>query len=203
MGYTRTYGANGIVVWQGTDDDIQLVQGGFLLTDPVLPLDSTGAAAVIPAGTPVVYNESTRAASVLSTAILYADAGATDTDYQVKKGHTFKVGQYFATGAAGGKAYAITAIDTSNANYDVITVGTSIGAATAGDTMYASTATGATSSALPAINGLLYADTVSGPGTDISVVIRGTVYARRVPYSAAIAAALASNGAKIIYSQSK
>lgn len=203
MGYTRTFGANGIVVWQGTDDDIQLVQGGFLLTDPGLPLDSTGAQAVIPAGTPVVYDETTRAASVLSTAILYTDAAADATTYQVKKGGTLKVGNNFATGATGGKAYPITAIDTSNPNYDTVTVGTTIGAATAGDIMYASTATGATASALPSINGLLYADTVSGPGTDISVVIRGTVYARRVPYSAAIAAALAANGAKIIYSQSK
>lgn len=199
MGYTRTYGANGIVVWQGTDDDIQLVQGGFLLVDPVLPLDATGAPAVIPAGTPVVYDEVARTASVLSTGKLNTVAGGSDVAYKVNKGHTFKVGQNFSTGATGGKAYPITAIDTSNSAYDLITVGTSIGAAAVGDTLYASTATGGTASALPAINGLLYADTFAGPGVDISVVAVGTIYARRVPYSAAIAAALP----KIIYSQSK
>lgn len=195
MGITRTVGTNSIPVWQGIDKDIQLAQGGFLLTDPGLPTDT-----VIPAGTPVVYNETTRVAGILGTAVLYETAGGSATDYKLTKGHTLKVGDYLATGAAGGKAYAITAIDrTSSSLYDTATVGTTIGAATAGDLMYASTATGATASAYPVINGLLYADTITGTGQDVSVVIRGTAYARRVPYNATIAAALT----KIIYSQSK
>jgi len=192
---TRTVGASSIPVWQGLDKDIQLAQGGFLLTDPGLPADT-----VIPAGTPMVFNESTRVASIMASGVAQADAASNATTYPVLKGHTFKVGDYLATGAAGGKAYAITAIDrTSSTVYDTFTVGTTIGAVTAGDLLYASTATGATASAYPVINGLLYADTVSGTGTDVSVVIRGTVYARRVPYNATIAAALT----KIIYSQSK
>lgn len=193
----RTDFTGEIPVWQGLGKDIQLLQGGVLLTTTGIPTDT-----VIPAGTPVVVNEATRTATFLGTGVLYANAGGTDTDYQVKKGHTLKVGDYFATGAAGGKAYAITAIDTSNSAYDVVTVGTTIGAATAGDLMYASTATGATASAYPVITGLVYADTVvgeSGVAEEISVVIRGTVYARRVPYNTTIAAALT----RIIYSQSK
>jgi hypothetical protein len=195
---TRTVGSSSIPVWQGIGKDIQLLQGGVLLDTTSLAADT-----VIPAGTPVIYNETTRTATFLPSGTLYANAGATDTTYQVAKGHTLKVGDYFATGAAGGKAYAITAIDTSNASYDVITVGTTIGAATAGDLMYGSTATGATASAYPSVNGLLYADTVvgeSGVDEEISVVIRGTVYARRVPYNSTLATALAG---KIIYSQSK
>jgi hypothetical protein len=195
---TRETGTSGIPVWQGIGKDIQLLQGGIVVATTGLPKDT-----VIPAGTPVVYNEATRTGTILGSAVLNANAGATDVAYQVKKGHTLKVGDYFATGAAGGKAYAITAIDTSNADYDTVTVGTTIGAATAGDLMYASTATGATASAYPSVNGLVYADTVvgeSGVGEEISVVIRGTVYARRVPYNATLATALAG---KIIYSLSK
>lgn len=195
MGYTRATGSNSIPVWQGTDDDIQLVQGGFLLTDPLLPADS-----VIPAGTPMVFNETTRVASIMGGGVAQATAGGAATSYLVLKGNTFKLGDNFASGALAGKAYPITNIDrTSSTIYDTITVGTTIGAVTAGDYLFASSATGATASALPAINGLLYADTVSGPGNDVSVVIRGTVYARRVPYNAAIAALLDD----IIYSQSK
>jgi hypothetical protein len=195
IGMKRTVGTNSIPVWQGTDDNIQLAQGGFALAATGLAADT-----VIPAGTPVVFSETTRTAIILGTGVIYEDAGGSATVYKVKKGHTLKVGDYFAKGAAGGKAYAITAIDsTTSADYDSVTVGTTIGAVSAEDLVYASTATGATASAYPAINGLLYDDTLANAGESISVVIVGTVYARRVPYNTTIAAALT----KIIYSQSK
>ena len=198
LGIKRTAGTSGIPVWQGLTKDIQLVQGGFKLTETGLADD-----VILPAGSPVVYDEAARTATVLHVAEFYEDAGAAATVYKVAKfGNSLKVGDYLASGATGGKAYAITAIDkTTSTLYDSVTVGTTIGAVTAGDTAYASTATGATSSALPAANGLLYEDTVikSGFIQSISVVIRGTVYARRVPYSAAIAALFDD----IIYSQSK
>lgn len=198
-GYTRTYGTSGIPIWQGLAKDIQLAQGGFLLTTTGLA-DNT----VIPAGTPIVFSESARTATFTPTGILYTTAGGTDTAYNVTKGHTFKVGDYFATGATGGKAYAITAIDTTTSSaYDIITVGTSVGAATAGDTFYGSTATGATASALAAANGLLYEDVLvrNGFKTSISVVIAGTVYARRIGYNASLAALTGLS--RIIFSQSK
>jgi hypothetical protein len=198
MGLTRSVGASGIPVWQGTDKDIKLVQGGFKLASTGLAADT-----VIPAGTPVVYDEAARTATVNGGAVIYETAGGTATSYKVAKGHTLKVGDNFASGAIGGKAYPITAIDTSNAAYDTITVGTTIGAVTAGDYAYASSATGATASAYPAINGLLYADTLGNSDESVSVVREGTVYARRVPYSAAISTALKANGASIDYSQSK
>lgn len=199
IGFKRDYGTDGIPVWQGIAKDIQLAQGGFVL-------DQTGIAVGqrIPAGTPMVFNETTRQATVLHTGVAYANAGGTATTYQVAKGSGLKVGDNLASGAVGGKAYPITAIDTTNAAYDSVTVGTTIGAVTAGDLLYASTATGATASALPAINARTY-DTVYGSEHQVSIsaVIRGTVYARRVPNSAAIEAALKTNGAYIIHSQSK
>jgi len=197
IGYTREVGGNGIPVWQGIGKDIQLVQGGFRLAIAGLTLG-----AVVPAGTPLVYDEGTRIATTLNTGRVYANAGGTATTYQVEKGSTLKVGDNLASGATGGKAYPITAIDTTNGLYDTITVGTSIGAVTAGDTVYASTATGATASALPAINARLYDDARVQTNIAVSAVIRGTVYARRVPNSAAIEAALKANGAYIIHSQS-
>lgn len=195
MGLIRTLGSGSIPVWQGLGKDITLAQGGFALA-------STGLAAdyVIPAGTPVVFNEATRSAVIVGTAVAQANAGATATDYLVLKGHTLKVGDYLASGAAGGKAYAITSINTTGStDYDTVTVGTTIGAVTAGDLLYASSATGATASAYPAINGLLYDDTLANAGESVSVVIRGVVYARRIPYNATIAAALP----RITFSQSK
>ncbi len=195
MGITRTPTKSGIPVYQGTAKDIQLLQGGCLL-------NTTGLTAgnIIPAGTPVVYDEVTRVASILHNARAQANAGASAVNYPVEKGHSLAVGDYLASGAVGGKAFAITAIDTSNASFDTITVGTTIGAVTAGDLLFASTATGATASALPAINGLTYDEVIVSSNISLSVVIRGTVYARRVPWSAAIEAL--SGLKQFIYSKS-
>lgn len=189
---TRKTSTGEIPVWQRVD---QLAQGGFKL----VTTGFTDGDVLLP-GTPVVFSESARTATVLHVGVVQADANSSATDYRLKKGHNMKVGDYLASGATGGKAYAITAIDDSNDDYDVATVGTTIGAVTAGDLVYASTATGSTSSALPAANGLLYDETVVADGTSISVVLRGTIYARRAPYSAAIAALTGLKN--IIYSQS-
>lgn len=195
---TRETGGSSIPIWQGTDDDIQLAQGGFYLAATGLP-----AGTIIPAGTGFVFDEATRAATMWGGAVLYADAGNTDVTYQVKKGHTLIVGKYLAA-VSGGKAYAITAIDTSNAAYDVLTVGTTLGAAlTAGANLFASTATGASAAAHAAINGLLYDDKLATVGQDVSLVIRGTVYARRIPYAYSTAFAALTGLKNIIFSQSK
>lgn len=75
---------------------------------------------------------------LLVAAILFADAAVDAKTYHVKKSSQFKVGQFVTTGdVAGAKAYAITAIDRSKPEYDVITVGTSLGVAlSAGQTLH-------------------------------------------------------------------
>jgi hypothetical protein len=198
MRITRTLGNGGIPIWQGDGDDIEVAQGGFVLSATGLVADT-----VIPAGTPLVFDEAARTASFVGGGTLQTAATGSPTTYRLNKGHTFKVGDYLATGAIGGPAYAITIIDTSNAAYDVATVGTTIGNAALGANVYASSATGATASAYPAINGLLYDDTLANPGESVTAVIRGRVYARRIPYSysAALAAITALKG--IYFSQSK
>lgn len=197
LGFVRAFGVAGIPVYQ-IDKAFKLVQGGFAL-------DKTNLVAgqILPAGTPLIYDEAARTAVVGTFATLYANATNSATTYQVKKGHIFKNGDYFSA-TPGGTAYAITAIDTSNTAYDVVTIGTTLGTAlTAGQLLFKSTATGTTTSALPAFNGLLYEDTLvkDGFAIAISAVQRATVYARRVPYSSQLAAL--SGLDDITYSQSK
>lgn len=193
IGLTRTFGTTEIPVWQGTNKDIQLAQGGFLL-------DTTGynAGVVLPAGTPMVFDASTRIAKAIKVGTLTANAANNATTYQVAKTHNFKVGDNFAA-APGGVASAISAIDTSNTAFDTITVGTTLGVAlTSGALVFNSSAAGATAASFGGVNGLLYDEVTVGVGVSCSIVSRGTVYARRVPYSTALETALP----RIIYSQS-
>lgn len=62
---------------------------------------------------------------VIKIAEVVAEVGASETAIKVKKMHNFKVGDFVMT-AEGGLAYAITAIDESNKDYDTITVGTTL-----------------------------------------------------------------------------
>lgn len=65
---------------------------------------------------------------VVKTAKVIEAVDATGTSIKVAKGSHFKTGD-FVMSALNGKAYAISAIDTtSSASYDTITIGTTIGA---------------------------------------------------------------------------
>ncbi len=83
---------------------------------------------------------------VVKRATLTADATNSATEYKVAKGHPFKVGDVIML-TTNAKAYAITAIDTSNASYDALTVGTTLGtAASAGDQIMQAKTAGASGS---------------------------------------------------------
>ena len=69
---------------------------------------------------------------VCKTAQIITAAGATDTAYEVAKGHHFKVGDRFATADCVGQS--ITAIEKSNPAKDTITVGATLGKAVAAGT---------------------------------------------------------------------
>lgn len=62
---------------------------------------------------------------VVKIAVLSAEATDT-TDIKVNKGHNFKVGD-FVMADEGGKAYAITAITTTEKTHDTIKVGNTLG----------------------------------------------------------------------------
>ena len=83
---------------------------------------------VLKEGTPVAYLADDAMYHVCKTALIVSDATNTATAYDVSKKHHFKVGDRFATEGANGQL--ITAIDkTTNANKDVITLGTTLGVA--------------------------------------------------------------------------
>lgn len=87
-------------------------------------------------GTPIgkgsdgIYN-------VVKVATLTAAANGTAVEYPVNKFHNLKVGDFIMM-EEGGKAYAITEIDTTtNATHDVVKVGTTLGTAVAkGESIY-------------------------------------------------------------------
>ena len=79
----------------------------------------------------VVKDGETGLYHVLKTA-LASDAGS-ETTYKVAKNHLFGVGDFVTIGGLlSGASDKITAIDKSNADYDVITVEATIGSATKG-----------------------------------------------------------------------
>ena len=155
---------------------IEVATGGFKLVTTGLPANQ-----LVPVGTPISCNEETRQAVVLKSAILASNVADDAVEYPVKKGHFLVVGEYLGA-SEGGAAYAITEIDTSNAAYDVVTVGTTLGVAlSAGAVLFKSSATGATAAALHvAPTGLLWEDVKIEDNTSLSSLIRGTVYAKRI-----------------------
>lgn len=193
IGLVRTNSTSEVPVFQ---KEIEVAQGGF-------KLDTANLAAgdYIPAGSVLNFDEATRVAKVLKTATVHATAGGSATEYQVKKGHLFKVGDKIGK-TVGGVGTTISAINTSNADYDVITVAATLTAATQWDVLFESSAIGATNAALAvAPKGLLRSslDLVAGFDHQVGAVIRGTVYERRIPgASATVKTALPH----IIFSQS-
>lgn len=156
---------------------------------------------VIQAGTLVSFDEGTRLATVLKTAVLAEAAANNATAYKIKKTvnnqpHGFNKSDVVAA-AVGGASYAVSAdIDTSNADYDTITVGTTLGVAlAAGDVLFNSAASGATAGALKVIpNGWLRADADVDDNEFVSIGRRGTLYERRLPYAVPTAVKTALKG---------
>jgi hypothetical protein len=156
----------GVPVWQTV---LETAQGGFTLTEP------TAKGTTIPAGTPIGYDEATRIAKIAKVAVATAPAADNATSYQVKKGSPIKVGDTVKSGASGEQN--VTAIDTSNADHDTITVGATLGVAVAaGDAIFVDDA------GYQNVKGLSFADVdVPEDGQiGVSVVLRGTVYERRI-----------------------
>ncbi|MDR2139768.1 MAG: hypothetical protein LBP50_09505 [Tannerella sp.] len=100
-------------------------------------------------GTPIGGRDAGGLYHVLKTATLAAAVTASDTNYPVLKGHHFMVGDVIML-SEGGKASAITSVDTSGATSDTLAVGATLGVAgAAGDAVYqAKTATAGSDSAL-------------------------------------------------------
>lgn len=168
----------------------ETAQGGFMLDETVLAVGTT-----IPAGTVIGFDEATRKAKPLKGAVLQASVLNSATTYPVLKGHNLAVGM--SINLTGGTARAITAIDDSNADYDTVTVGTTIGvAANAGAQVFVN------DNGYTKAKGLLMNAVevpASGYTESVAVVIDGTVYHRRIPPVSDTVKALMPN---IIFSES-
>lgn len=183
LALTKTLMNSGLQLWQTV---VENAFGGFTLDVTTLTIGG-----IVKGGTPFSYNEATRKAQILKTAKLTVAAGASDLTYTVEKNHNLLVGDNIGQ-VVGGKAYPITAINTSNALFDVLTVGTTLAVVLViGDSLFQSSATGPTAAALNVIpKGLIYDDTNIVAGADLAIVIRGTVYNRRVAVPTACKASM-------------
>lgn len=117
---------------------------------------------------------------VCKTAQIITAATNDATTYDVAKGHHFKVGDRFATAACNGQS--ITAIDKSNAAKDVITVGTTLGAAiTANTCAFESSGANKTLKVTPIAFAGSNEDVVSGDNLFVSAWVIGVVKEANAP----------------------
>jgi len=178
MKITRTQPTDEIPVWRPV---VETLPGG-------LKLDITGLAigSVLPAASIISYDEITRVGKVVKSTNATAIVNAGVLTIPVKKGHTFKVGDIIAK-IVGGKASAITAIDTSNALIDTITIGAALEALAAGDSLFQAAAASTTTTSAyiyPLVKGkcgLSFRSVLVEDINTIDVVLKGSVYARRIP----------------------
>jgi hypothetical protein len=166
LGLTKETLSYGVPIFQTV---LETAQGGFTLNESVL-----AAASEVRAGTVIGFDETTRLAKVAKFAVNKNASGTSDTTYEVYKGHNLAVGM--TVKVSGGTGYAISTIDTSNANHDVITVATTLSASAvaAGAMIYVD------DDGISKAKGLLYEDATVQAGETISVVLRGTVYENRI-----------------------
>jgi hypothetical protein len=145
--------------------------------------------ATLPPGV-VVGKDANNLLHICKAAKLHANATNTAVTYQVKKNHEFKVGDVITTDdVASCKAYPITVIDKSNAAYDVLTVGTSLGVAmTAANGVYiiqadAQDASGGASSLKYDPIGITFTEgDIANANANVAVLVRGTVQEALLPY---------------------
>lgn len=99
------------------DDATRSVQGGFTLDK-----SNVSVGTKVGRGAVIQFNEADRSAKLVKTARVVEAATGTATAYKVAKGSLFAVGGKF-----GGKT--IASIDTTDANFDLVTVDATIGTA--------------------------------------------------------------------------
>lgn len=94
------------------------------------------------AGTPIGAPDANGLCHVVKTASVVTAAATTDTTIKVAKGSHFKVGDFIGNGSKGA---TISAIDKTDASFDVITVNAALGVALkVGDALFQSSAAGGT-----------------------------------------------------------
>jgi len=147
----------------------------------------------LPAGTPV-GKDTNGLFHVVKQAVMQANATDSATALKVVKGHNLIVGD-FITDLLAGAAYAITSIVTTNADYDTVNIGTTLGVAlTAGDVIFEALAESASDSVFKytpvGLTGHAI-DIVADSNPTVDCIVRGTVNTAVAPsYNASVKAAL-------------
>ena len=119
---------------------------------------------------------------LFKTAKLQALAAIDATTYRVKKNHEIKVGDYIGDSAlTAGKA--VTAIDTTNADYDVITLSATIGAALAVDTLLVQTNAAGTARLYTPVAIATNTVNLSVENSGCGLLVRGRVIESLLPYN--------------------
>lgn len=127
---------------------------------------------------------------IIKSAQIYEAAGASATSYKIAKGSQLKVGDVVTTGA-GKAAYAITAINTTEALYDTITVGTTLGAATKGATIIQVATAGASAAVAAPLGRLVeFYNVKAGDNIFAPVVVIGTFHKELAPANESLDAKL-------------
>lgn len=159
-----------------------VIPGGFTIDLSKYPKGS-----VLPAGSPIQYNEGTRTAKVYVSAVVFEDsAGAIVKIKKLMKNSQFSVGQFISKRPAniGGTetGYQIIGIDTSNEEYDVLTLSAASGLQ-ANDIVIEVDATGATAKNTVIPNALTHYDIFTDADSKqftATAVVGGQIYERRI-----------------------
>lgn len=162
------------------DKTLQLLTGGFVLNVASFPNGF-----ILRMGTAILVDELARTAIPVKSATVTKAIVPADTDIEVAKGHALVVGDKL-----NGKA--ISAINTSNATHDVVTLAAGYGKAEAvGNTIGSGDG-----------NALLYNSikVITGNTHPVDAVVGGLVYARRIGF---ISATTKANLPNVIFSQTK
>jgi hypothetical protein len=112
------------VLWR--EDTCVRYSGGFNLDTSNLPAGTKE----LPKGTLLSLDIPNRTAKAIKGAVTVATVAASATSIQVAKGHLLMVGDTVGVGA---NTAAVPTIDTSNADYDTVTLAAAIGALAVGD----------------------------------------------------------------------
>jgi len=143
-------------------ETIYRLTGGFNLV-----IDNLEAGSKIPPMTPLAIDFATRKATVVKNVQVVEDATATDTEIKIKKGSQAYIGMILGTGTKGA---AISSIDKSSPNYDVLTIAAAFGEAVKkGDALFEASAAGGTTVKNKA-NFLNYAWTKVEPGAAVDAI---------------------------------
>lgn len=140
-------------IWQ--EKTVGRLSGGFNIQN----FASFATLGRLPKGIPLNVDFATRNATAIKGVVVHANIGGSDTTGQVKKSELFAVGDFIGNAT---KAVQITAINRSNAAYDVITFSEALGAVSAGSTLFSATEAGA--GKILTSNYMNYADVPYQPG---------------------------------------